>query len=477
MRWLLACLLAGVVIAAEIGLSRDSTHAQAPAPEAALAAGPSGKELRGAGSCAAAACHNGNGRMGEKGSEYTTWVLHDPHSHAYEVLFSNRSKQIEKNRILPDGCKEIHPTADPLCLNCHVQPGIVPLVNGGEKLPRCKTFSLADGVSCEACHGAAGGWLAQHHTNSWLSSNDMRPKAAAGMTATKDLRVRAEVCVACHVGKGDIEVNHDLIAAGHPRLYFEYAAYHAKLPKHWSEEKDMKGRPDIEARAWAIGQAVSAKAALELLAYRAEPKNMMPWPEFAEYDCFACHHDLKAQSWRQARGYGSATPGALPWGTWYFSMLGQALDTPGPKDVADELSLLRAEMKKPYPGRKQISAKAGSVADGLEHWVAKLRTREYGETELHDKLAQVAADEQHLCRENWDGAVQVYLAIKALYSARGNVDPRNRDPRLKAHLQTLGRQLEFSREQTCEPRYDSPHDFDPDKVQKLLEAIRQGLRR
>src|SRR3954467_12930736 len=30
------------------------------------------------------------------------------------------------------------------------------------------------------------------------------------------------------------------------------------------------------------------------------------WPELTVFDCYACHHDLKSQSWRQKRGYKGA---------------------------------------------------------------------------------------------------------------------------------------------------------------------------
>src|SRR5207249_2939948 len=115
------------------------------------------------------------------------------------------------------------------------------------------------------------------------------------------------------------DVNHDLIAAGHPRLNFEFGAFLANLPPHW-KEKTHKPEECHNARTWAVGQVVAAQAALELLADRADPKKEKPWPEFAEYGCYACHHDLGEPSWRQQRGYGGRTPGALPWSNWYFAM-------------------------------------------------------------------------------------------------------------------------------------------------------------
>ena len=39
-------------------------------------------------------------------------------------------------------------------------------------------------------------------------------------------------------------MNHDLVAAGHPRLNFEYASYLAAYPKHWKEPHERIGIPE-----------------------------------------------------------------------------------------------------------------------------------------------------------------------------------------------------------------------------------------
>src|SRR5205807_1861790 len=92
----------------------------------------------------------------------------------------------------------------------------------------------------------------------------------------------AETCVGCHVGSpavpafpGARDVNHDLIAAGHPRLNFEFAAFLFNLPRHWNEEKKTPS-PGAEGGTWVVGQAITAKAALELLAHRANQATANP---------------------------------------------------------------------------------------------------------------------------------------------------------------------------------------------------------
>ena len=61
----------------------------------------------------------------------------------------------------------------------------------------------------------------------------------------------------------------------------------ANVPPHWTEK--LFNKPGVEASAWLVGQAVSAEAALALLADQARNHKARdrPWPEFSEYDCYA----------------------------------------------------------------------------------------------------------------------------------------------------------------------------------------------
>src|SRR5262249_36477726 len=172
------------------------------------------------------------------------------------------------------------------------------------------TWMNADGVGCESCHGPSARWLGPHTTIDWRQES--RPvKEGLGLYDTKTLARRAEICAGCHVGDRSRnglparDVNHDLIAAGHPRLTFELASYLDNVPAHWDEQDENSGpvgpnqrAKDFSIRAWAIGQWASENAALDLTAGRAEVPGA-PWPELSEYDCFACHHDLRDDPWRR----------------------------------------------------------------------------------------------------------------------------------------------------------------------------------
>ena len=198
--------------------------------------------LQGTASCAAAACHHGAGNPGVKGSEYSTWVSRDPHTRAFTVLYETPSLQMHQRLRKLKSIEDATPFTDKLCLNCHVYHGI-------DAAAKSDRFAAIDGVACEACHGPAEKWLAAHYSDQWKSMSEA-DKAARGFKNTKNLVSRAETCVGCHVGSAIAEVNHDLIAAGHPRLNFEFSSYLSLYPKHWNIDDDKRRHQDHEARAW-----------------------------------------------------------------------------------------------------------------------------------------------------------------------------------------------------------------------------------
>ncbi|MHB1426335.1 MAG: multiheme c-type cytochrome [Gemmataceae bacterium] len=462
------------ILAAILGRGGSNTFAQREdiPPPTPLVASPSSStfQYQGVASCASAACHHGNGPSGTKGSEYTTWIAQkDPHSRAYTVLFDRRSLLIERNlKGLPD-LKQAQPHKDMLCLRCHVNPDV-------ETAAHHERFSFADGVGCESCHGAAEKWLNVHFTNPWRNKS-AEEKQREGMTNTKDIGERAQVCVRCHVGRQEADVNHDLIAAGHPRLRFEYGAYLANYPaRHWKLADDHARYGDFEARAWLVGQAASAKAALELLSYRAEPKHDKPWPEFAEYGCFSCHHDLQDQEWRR-----KPFVGQLPWGTWYFAQRKIVAGTLSSSPIADNelfhsLSLIMAGNDANQ--RKQVSVEAANTAKALDRWMSDLKHEVWDEKSLKRLLASLAKEDPKNRETDWDRTAQRYLGIAAVYNALSDMDANYRqDFGLKTRLHCLADLLIKAVPKDPGVRYDSPREFDPKLIGEQLKDLRKQLQR
>jgi len=138
------------------------------------------------------------------------------------------------------------PTSAPACLGCHTTP------TGGQTGAR---FLTKDGVGCEACHGAASGWIASHYTVGASHAANV----AHGMTPLDRPAARAAVCLDCHFGsnKPGQFVTHRMMAAGHPRISFELDLF-STLQQHHDEDADYlqrKGRTD-SVRLWAVGRLV-----------------------------------------------------------------------------------------------------------------------------------------------------------------------------------------------------------------------------
>ena len=236
--------------------------------------------FEGVASCAGTTCH---GRMEADGAvvrqdELMRWqepsTPGGAHSRAFTVLSYARARQITATLGLGD------PTSAPACLGCHTTP------TGGRTGAR---FLATDGVGCEACHGAASGWIASHYTVGASHGANV----ARGMTPLDRPAARAAVCLDCHFGsnKPGQFVTHRMMAAGHPRISFELDLF-STLQQHHDEDADYiqrKGRTD-SVRMWAVGQAMAVNRMLTL--YGTPKGTEGAFPEFYFFDCHSCHRRI-----------------------------------------------------------------------------------------------------------------------------------------------------------------------------------------
>ncbi len=245
----------------------------------AAAAQPAAHAYIGAGGCASSNCHGGTTALAAAesrvlGNEYATWSVSDKHARAAKALEEPHGKRIAQILGITDA------SHDKRCAPCHVA--------GSPDKTR------SDGVACEACHGPAEAWLGPH-----TRQNSHEASVKAGMIDTKNLDTRARTCLACHLGARGQEVDHELIAAGHPDLAFELDTFTAAQPAH-----HRPAAANLRQRAWAVGEAVALGQFLRLVQSHGDK------PEFSDLECYQCHHDLRSESWRLQRGYGARKPGA-----------------------------------------------------------------------------------------------------------------------------------------------------------------------
>lgn len=415
-------------------------------------------------SCASTACHGGNVGTAPHGCEYTFWASRDRHANAYTVLLEERSRIIERN-LHGDKAR---PETDPLCLRCHTTQGeLHEVAKGVDRKPAAQPpVTLLEGVGCDRCHSTRAGarWITEHYSREWPSMSEA-DRRTLGFRPLGNLVAQARLCAECHVGTRDADVDHDLIAAGHPRLNFEFGSFRANMPPHWDSRGKKVQQPDLEARTWAIGRLVSAEFALDLLAARAGKDARKPWPEFAEYDCYACHQPLRDS----VRNEGKRVPGTLVWSNWYTADLDEALSA-GRKiedrKLSSGLQALRVAMGRPEPDRGAVAQQAASLAAHLRNMSAKLPGADtLTSGQAQDRLRALTARPVN----DWEDAAQRYLALAALYHTGTDLDAGKADAATAAALRRLAKQLNFA------PGRDAPTTFDARTFSEELQKLHRHL--
>lgn len=453
MRTAVCLLAAGLVGGVFFGPPAPAPAAQADARPYAV--GPIHGATAGGLSCAATSCHGG-GRPGERFSEHSTWaadltrnppVPHDPHANAYRVLFNADSVRIAGH--LGDTPAHLNDR----CLACHAAPGATP-------------GAVSEGVGCAGCHGPEERWLTVHYLPEWKALSN-RDKAGYGFVPTKNLVARTATCAGCHVGDATRDVDHDLIAAGHPRLNFEYTRFHHNeaYRKHWT---DPAADRDHEVKAWAVGQVASLRAAAELLRARAAKDGA--WPEFAGQSCYACHQSVGD---RAPLGAGPGRGLGWPaWEVWYTAAAGPAFNlSPGHRaDIDAKLTSLRAVMNNANPKRADAKDRAEKLVASLDRWLATVQdAQDANQLAVPTGLAgNVAAElaRASASAPDWDTLAQQYLGCAAVYHAAGGRDAR---PEWTAPLVQIRDGLRFPRETGS--RWDSPRGFDADRLKRVRESF------
>lgn len=410
---------------------------QAPRPSAAdLKGAPVGMS-----GCLASACHGSNatdtlaGKLSLKTweSSGSTWAAADPHTAAYSLLTDkpHRPVKVTAAHIMARYAPGTSATADARCVACHTNPSLA----AAERMGDARAQHLrTEGVSCEACHGNAGGWVADHTT--WKGDRK-EVYAKTGINPLYDLGERALACAGCHVGAPAEnglpvrDMNHDMIAAGHPRLNFDFAEYQRRLPKHW-HERDRATNTAIThspAKEWLVGRVAHAEAACKLLADRAERSktdDRTPWPEFAEFNCAACHHNLRAATdksveaqWRKdPTNLGGRRIGATPWQPIWPLTASAGLDTPTPQNAA--LKDVSGAMGVSRPKRSDIAALSKRVAGDLTKERAATVARPDAEI---DQRARALFPLVPPRVPEWDSAAQLFYGYAALERSKPGKSP------------------------------------------------------
>ncbi len=359
----------------------------------------------GVATCAASQCHGS--AVPRDGSnvlqnEYVTWTQDDPHSRAYDVLSNEQSRRIAVRLGLKSA-----PTAK-ICLDCHADN--VPAARRGER------FHLSDGIGCEACHGGAENWLSTHYN---LPTVTHEANLNAGLYRSENVADRSELCLSCHLGTRDKFATHRIMAAGHPRLAFELDTFTelwrtAGRQPHYRVDADYRERKGgvNHAYTWAAGMLAESRQRLALINSSKLDGDGM-FPEFAFYDCHACHRSMKTVQWRPLPRHGGVGPGEpfMHDGTLVMSMALARAISPTDGDVIESglVAMHRASSDSVEAIRaaaQQLDASLASLQRKLSP--ARMRGREM---QILREILATGAEGNYL---DYISAEQAFMAVQML---------------------------------------------------------------
>lgn len=378
---------------------------------AAVQAQGTGATLRahvGVASCAGSTCHGRSVADGAvvRQDELLRWQEESSptgaHSRAWRVVQEPRGQAIVRRMGLDAAGVQRE------CAGCHASPGAA---------------RASDGVDCEACHGASGGWLSTHYT---VGASHAR-NVAQGMTDLTTPRVKAQVCLDCHFS-GDAKgqfIAHRIMAAGHPRISFELDLF-TTLQQHHDEDADYvqrKGGKSNSMRMWAVGQAEAVKRSLELFSQPTRAVDGL-FPEFTFYDCHSCHrriYDDEEGKVTAVRNPGRPIPlGTPPYNDENMIMLLAAAKVVAPDAATTFDARAKAFHRAMLANRTETVAAAQALRQSADALSARFAGAAFTREQtfaIMDSIASEAIGERFT---DYEGAVQSVMAVDTLLNGLVN---------------------------------------------------------
>jgi hypothetical protein len=439
-----------------------------------------------------------------RGTEMHIWSKFDKHKDATLVLKGPLGQQMaQRLGIKGDIAQEKQ------CVSCH---GV--LTGPGDALHdsfKDAAAREASGVSCVVCHGPYPAWVEEHVKifGAWESLTRADKETKHGLTDLWDPRKRAELCCSCHVGdhrQGKV-VTHEMYAAGHPPLPgIEVAAFSDAMPRHWetwseklARQRKKLGDADFakkqklyehafmskfeaddaeQTRLVAVSAVVALRASARLAQDHAQAEMKQPgtWPELANYDCYACHHELKHNNWRQQRST-AGRPGRPPMRPWPTALV--------PLSVADDSAVAASFSKSvrdlqtaftstPFGAPADVAKHAGSAVHASDNLLKALESRTFKRDDAATLLQRLVAE---AAKEpvDFDSARQVGWAAHSLLADMQKLDR----PDLQQPLSDLRRllALELPKGQTTvagpflREVYTRIADYEPAGFQKTIQTV------
>jgi hypothetical protein len=366
-RAVLGAALGGALVVA-VGVVAGARLSAPLAPAAVHAQG--NLKYTGAASCAASNCHGNTKPRAEfpKMNENIVWFQKDKHAKGYATLTNEKLRSGVSPSKIAQNMKIAKAEASSKCLVCHAVD--VPKELRGPK------FDITEGVHCDGCHGPAEKWLEPHAEKGWTHEQSVK----LGMYDTKNMLLRAETCVSCH-----LQIDHEMVAAGHPDLLaFELDTFSATMPPHWRDKGTW-----ATTRAWATGQAISLREAARQLGDRAAGNASGP---------------LLTDALAKVQGHGAVV-----------RVLMSVATPDAQKSVEADVAALAEAVAK--GDRARIAAVTKTLQATLNQQAPKIAAREFDQASTRKIMADIAGSGDTIGATGLRAAEQAAMAMDRLYTA------------------------------------------------------------
>ena len=346
--------------------------------------------------CASSLCHGSI--AGWNGSpilqnEYIVWSRLDKHARAYALLLNDKSRRIAANLALPQPAHQ-----SKICLDCHSH----------NPAPAAPAHAVADGISCEGCHGPAERWIASHTE----PGATHRANISNGMFPSDQPLARAKLCLSCHFGSSDKYVTHRIMAAGHPRMSFEMETFTSLQPAHFKVDADYiqrKGHFD-GVKIWAIGQAVAVATQIDILQDPRRGRDGV-FPELTLFDCHACHHPMADTRWKPVSSFGkSISPGLVRLNDSGMLMLRLILRQIDP-GLGERFTTAVAQLNQAMAGTGDLTERAQAVKDFADEAARKIAGAGLSNDNLRAMALALVDDGLAGAYTDYAGAEQAAMAL------------------------------------------------------------------
>jgi hypothetical protein len=410
---------AALSFAVVIALTLSIPHGTDAAEPARGATASQTYKYTGAASCGASNCHGSTKPKTDypKLNENIVWFQKEKHAKAYDTLINEKLKSGVSPSKIAKALNIAKAETSDRCLSCHAV-NVKPQLRGPK-------FDITEGVHCDGCHGPAEKWLEPHAEKGWTHEQSVK----LGMYDTKNLLLRAEMCVSCHLA-----IDQELVSAGHPDLLaFELDTFSLLMPPHWRDKGVWFG-----TAAWTTGQAITLREAMAQLATRASGN--APAPRLEE-------------AWLKARGTAVVFRNAL------------GVAAPDAQKALDQdLATLTDLFAKGGSDRAKVAATAGQAAKAMDQVAGKVATRQFDKASTQAMLQGISGDGDRVSAAGIRAAEQAAMALDRLYSTYSKSPGEKADNAAKTALDAMFANL------------DEPKKFDAKRFAADMKAFRAALK-